>query len=84
MRMVLVPENSTLVKNLRNVATATTDTISFKFDQLNSKALDQIAKNSAMTSNLLAVLVDFFKANNRSDSQLAMDLLKTISRGGLG
>lgn len=78
-----VPENSTLVKNLRNVATATTDKINFKVDQLNSKALDQIARNSAMTSNLLAVLVDFFKANNRSDSQLAMDLLKTISRGGL-
>lgn len=79
-----VPENSTIVKNLRNVATATKDTINFKVDHLNSKALDQIAKNSAMTSNLLAVLVDFFKANNRSDSQLAMDLLKTISRGGLG
>ena len=46
----------------------------------NRHILQAIEKQSRMTNDLLSLLLSFFKSNNRSDKELALDIQKILIR----
>ncbi len=77
-----VPENSSVIRNLRMANQSSETSVKFNVGGENTSILKAIEENSQMTAKLMATLLEFFKGNNRSDKDLALDILKIISRGG--